>query len=473
MTLRVTPSLIVAQTFRAAQLHGSRVALYNAQMTSGLKLTKPSDDPAATRSLLGVRSALNRMETELGNITATRQRLQVANTALLESKEIMVKVKDLMLQARQTTEDTDRQALAEELTSLRHRLIGLANTRHNGEYLFGGAANNAAPFEVADGGRVTYVGADARGSTEIRATTRMDVLYSGAEIFQPRERQATTFRGLTGAAPGAGVDSAAGYGELQVIHTSTTYAGGSGITAGTGSAAGDTIIGPAGAHTLTIDDVAGTVALNGGNPVPYTAADTNLRVLGPDNEVVYVNTTAITAGFVGTVSITSNGALSIDGGATQLPIDFSANQQVVNGGTGAVTHVDSSGIRSTGSEYVDYVGTADVFELLDRFGANLVDHARAGTADWHSELSRHMEDLERLQGHVLDIIGEQATSLENLDSLQTRIGDLQVEQELMKSELQDADMAAAVLKWKNEQTMLEYTLAGTVRLFDTTLVDFL
>lgn len=478
MVSRVTPGQLVSQTIRSAQLHGSRLSLFQMQTTTGLKLNKPSDDPAGTKAIIGVRASMSRMETELSNINATRQRLGVANTQLLESQQLLVKVKDIILQARQSVEPTERQALADELAGLRERLVGLANTRHNGEYLFAGAASNVTPFTVDDTGRVTYEGAQVRGSTDIRATTRIDVLYSGSEIFQSGARRASEFLGLTGAAPGAGTDSVTGYGELQVIHTSTTYAAGSGVSAGSGSVAGDTILGPAGAHNLTIVDTsgtgaAGTISLNGGPAIAFTSADTNLQVTGPDGEIVYVDTTAITAGFSGSVAITANGALSTDGGATQLAIDFSGNQQVIDGATGGVTHVDSTNIRRAGTESVDYAGTADIFEMLARLEADLTDEANVGNADWQHAMSRHIEDVERAQEHLLNAVGEQAVSLENLDALETRIGDLQVEQEQMASDIEGADMANAVLRLQQEQTMLQYTLAASARMFDISILDFI
>src|SRR5439155_11953260 len=100
-------------------------------------------------------------------------------------------------------------------------------------------------------------------------------------------------------------------------HTSTTYQAGSGVQTGSGSAAGDTVIGPAGAHQLTIVDTsgtgaAGTVSLDGGPAVAFTNADTNLKVSGPNGQVVFVDTTAITANFNGTVNITANGTVSVD-----------------------------------------------------------------------------------------------------------------------------------------------------------------
>lgn len=478
MVSRVTPGQLVSQTIRSAQLHAARLSVYQNQTTTGLKLNKPSDDPAGTKAIIGAHAAIARMDTERSNITTTRQRLGTANSQLLEAQQILVKVNDLVLQARQSVEPTEREILAKEVAGLRGRLVDLANTRYGGEYLFAGAASNVQPFQVAADGTVAYAGADVRGATQIRPTTRIDVLYSGSEVFLSGDRRPSSFLGPTGAAPGLGTDSATGYGELRVIHTLTTYAGGSGVAAGSGSAAGDTVIGPSGAHNLTIVDTsgtgaAGTVSLNGGPPVAFTNADSNLQVTGPDGEIVFVDTTSITAGFSGSVALTASGALSTDNGATQVAIDFSANQQVLSGATGKVTNVDSSNIRRAGTETVDYTGTADVFALLDRLHSDLTNEAGVGNADWHRSMSRHLQDIESTQDRWLNVIGQQAVSLENLDALQSRISDLQFEQEKLASDIAGADMANAVLRLQQEQTMLQYTLAASARMFDISIVDYL
>src|SRR5687768_9568039 len=217
MVFRVTPGQLVSQSIRSAQLHAARLSVYQNQTTTGLKLNKPSDDPAGTKALIGVHAAIERMDTELSNITATRQRLGIANTQMLDAQQILVNVNDIILQARQSVEPTERQTLADEISGLRERLIDLANTRYNGEYLFAGAASNVQPFHVAEDGAVTYAGSEVRGATQVRPTTRIDVLYSGAEVFLSDDRETSSFLGLTGAGPGTGTDSATGYGELRVI----------------------------------------------------------------------------------------------------------------------------------------------------------------------------------------------------------------------------------------------------------------
>lgn len=478
MVFRVTPNVFVSQTIRAAQLHGTRLSTLQSQASSGLRLLRPSDDPVGTRAILGVRSALGRMEVELTNITAARQRLGVANAELLDAGQILTRIKEISIAGRQSVEPSERDAFARELDGLKNRLLTIANARHNGEYLFGGADSREPPFQIDDAGHVTYGGSTVRGSTDVGRTFSVDVLYSGADVFQPRSRGTTIYVGTTGAAAAAGTDSGVGVDELVVLHTATSYAAGSGVAAGSGSASGDTILGPAGVHTLTLNDASGTgafgtVSLNGGPPVNFTNADDNLAVIGPEGEIVYVDTTAITAGFSGTVDITADGALSTDGGATQVAINFSSSQTVADSVTGAVTHVDSSAIRRAGSESLDYPGTSDVFTLIDQLHDDLLNEDLVGTSTWHAAMDRRMGDIERLQNHILDVVGEQSVGLQNLDALEARTKDLQLEQRKIAGDIEGADLADVILRLQQEQTMLQYTLASSAQLFSQSLVDYL
>lgn len=479
MALRVTPNVFLAQAIRAAQQHGTRLADLQAQASSGLKLTRPSDDPAGTGTLLAVRSTLGRMDTELENVAAARARLNQSFTLLQDAQHVLSRARVIALQGQQSVESAELQPLAQEVDSLLGRLLAIANTGNNGEYLFGGDASATQPFVQNSGdGRITYVGSSNRAATDVAATLSIDALYTGSDVFQPRERGPSLYLGQTGAAPGPGVDSGTGRAELLVTHVATSYAPGSGVAPGASSAAGDTIIGLAGAHLLTIVDTSGTgafgtVSLDGGFAVAFTSADSDLAVAGPDGDVVSIDTTAITAGFSGDVSITADGALSTDGGLSQVAIDFSTNQVVVNSQTGAVTNVDGSGIRRTGAEPIEYAGTADAFQALSDLYDNLLNTRQLGEDARHEAIARSIADLHRLHEHLLDVVGEQSVSLETLDTLEARVQDLRLEQQRVASNVESADLADVILRLQQEQSLLSFTLAGTARLFEQSLVDFL
>lgn len=424
-------------------------------------------------------AAVQRYETQISAIGEARYRLNSAQTHILEAQDILSQAEQIGLQARQATESVELEALAGEIDGLLERLVAIANADYAGESLFGGTATGTSAWTLDESGLpATYAGSDVSGQIVLGGQTAIDVFYSGADVFGDIARGETVILGDTGAAPAGGSDSARGSDHLIVRHTATTYAGGSGIQPGTSSADGDTIIGALGTHQLEVTDTAGDgsagfVSLNGGPEIPFTSGDTNLEVPGPHGEVVYVDTTAIAAGFSGTVDLTADGTLSIDGGATEVPIDFSASQTVSDGDDGTFVRLDTSGVTRTGVDVVEYPGTTNVFETLTQLRDTILNADDLSSAQRDEQFGLRLADLERQGDHLLDVIGQQSISLQQLDRMELRTEDLMIEAETVRIETETTDFASTILKFQEEQTMLQYTLSSLARVFDVSVLDFI
>jgi flagellar hook-associated protein 3 len=485
MDLRVTPQILVSRSIANARRHFDRLANLQEQAATGVRLLRPSDGPLQTVQVLSNKAQSLRLDTYLANVRDARTTLDLGVSALREASNIFTSAREIAIEASHATNNAESfEALAQQVDALITRLLGIANTQHAGRYLFAGTASQTSPFAIAaaDGqGRplsVTYAGSEQSAEELVGPSQTLATLYAGGQIFQQRERATTVFMGDTGAAPGTGTDSATGQGTLIVRHTATTYAVGSGVQPGTSSSTGDTIIGPAGAHRLTIIDTSGTgasgtVSLNGGPPVAFTSADTNLLVGGPAGEVVYVDTTSITPGFNGDVAITADGTLSVDGGATEVAIDFSGNQVVTNSQTGSVTNVDSTSIRRVGSEHLDYTGSYDAFEILIALRDDLRNTRGLTDRELAESISRRLGELDRVRTAVLDVVGEQSASLQTLDALERRIEDVQLETRKLTAELEAADLSEIVLSLQSQENLLQLTFAAASRVLDQSLLDFL
>ncbi|MCA9263965.1 MAG: hypothetical protein KDA60_08970, partial [Planctomycetales bacterium] len=330
MNLRVTSQNITAQAIKYSQSHGSTISRLQQQIATGRRINRPSDDPSITRALLSDKLAVSRVDVQVGNIEAARNRLNVSVSQLLSANELLVRAKDIALESPQ---EFDRALLADQVDVMLNELVNIANTQVDGEYLFSGTAIETQPFQLvrsADGSHVQYRGAQDRSQIVVGFELAVDVLFAGDEVFASTSRRPTEFLGQTGAQAGKGTDTASGRGQLVVRHGATSYDAGSGVVPSASSPTNDTIVGAAGAHKLTVNDLSGNgtsgvVTLNDGIAVPFSSADTDLEVVGPKGERVFIDMSAITAGFNGTVAITSTGTLSVDGGATEFPIDGSDN----------------------------------------------------------------------------------------------------------------------------------------------------
>lgn len=486
MDLRITNQTMVERALENMRTHTDRLGILQEQASSGNRLLSPSDDPVATVAVMMNTAQDLRLDTYLSNIQAARSDLNISNSALVEAGNILSQAQSIAVEASNSANDTTSfEALAQQVDGLLGRLLDQANTKNGDQYLFGGTASEKAPFSIASTdsqGRpqsIVYQGSQGRGVADVGQQQTAATLYPGSQIFQARSRGLTVFTTNTGAAAGTGTDSATGQGSLLVRHTSTTFAPGSGVQAGTSSTNGDTILGPAGANNLTIVDTSGngtsgTISLNGGPPVAFTNTDTDLKVTGLKGEVVYLNTTAITPNFNGNVALTANGTLSVDGGASSIAIDFtSANQVVTNSQTGAITNVDSRNIRLAGTATLNYSGTYDAFQALMALRDDLRNTRGLTTTQQIQSITGRIAELQRVRTGVLQGVGEQSTTLQNLDALESRTQSVQLTTRELTGNLQGADITQVVTGIAQEQNLLQLTLATTGRIFSQSLLDFL
>ena len=485
MNLRVPNSTFFTQAIANSQARTADIAKLQLQLSSGIRLQKPSDSPADMRDVLLEKAREGRMESTLANINDTRSRLNVSNTSLLDINDALVSARTLALQANQPLDDASRDTLAQQIDSLLNRVFTLANSSDRGDYIFAGTQTKTKPFAFdgnlkdAAAGSIQYAGGNTRAQALIGPDVTVDTFYSGAEIFLGRQRGATTFvNGQTGAQPGDSVDSGVGIANLQVRVGTVTFSAGSGVA--TGTDIGDsTIIGPAGVHQLNIQDTsgtgaAGTISLNGGEAIDFTSSDTNLEITGPHGEKIFLDMSAITAGFSGTVDITAGGTLSTDNGATNVAIDFSANQQVISSTTGEVTYVDTSQVRKAGDESVEYAGTAGMFDALINLRDDLRNTRGLDDGALSDAFARRLDDLDRVRDDIMRAVGEQSVALENLDALQIRTEDLQLEVRSVISDLESADISEVVLRLQQQENLLQFTYATTASILgNTNLLNFL
>jgi flagellin-like hook-associated protein FlgL len=277
---------------------------------------------------------------------------------------------------------------------------------------------------------------------------------------------------------GTGTNSAVGTKTLTVTHTLTTYAGGSGIQTGTSSAASDTVLGQTGTHSLMINDTSGTggsgtISLNGGPAVSYTNGLSDLAVTGPDGEVVYVNTTAITPGFNGSVDVTGTGSLSVDGGLTSTPITYDTSQQIIDSRDGSVVNIDTTGVSKAGSDRLEFPGTSDVFNVLRELRDDLLNSRGLSPSEQNEALNRRLSDVERIQDHLLNIVGVQSVTLEQIDRLASRTEDLKLAEKVNYSDNISADVAQAALRLQELNNLQQYTMAAVGQLLTPNLLNYI
>lgn len=468
--VRVTMSQVLGQTQLALVQRGAQAAKLQEDLSSGVRIRRPSDDPWGQALVLQQRRQSQQMETRLQVLADARARLQQGSQVVQSAQDLFVRAKSIALAGVQSTEPSERRALAAQVDRLLETLSGLARTEHDGRPLFVGLGGDVA------GAGASYDSSAADRGVRLGDGSWLTYGDSAQGVFQPAERGPVLVTGNTGTAAGAGTSTARGVQELQVRHTATLIAPGSGVQTGLSSAARDTILGPAGAHSLVVIDTSGTgawgtVALNGGPAVAFTSADADLAVTGPRGELVHLDFTTVAPGFSGTIALSGEGTLSLDGGQTTTALDFSTAQGVVDA-RGEIAYLDTTSTRQTGDELVEFTATLDAFAVLARLRDELRDES-LDSSTRAAQLSRRLGDLDSISDHLLSVLGEQSATLEQIDRLTARAEDVQLQSQQVLAETENTDYAAAVLALQEQQTWMQFSLATITRLFDVSVLNYL
>lgn len=122
----------------------------NMQASSQKRINKPSDDPVGTARVLNYRSSLSAIDQYRSNVDTAKGWLGLADETMSQTSTILTKLKSLAEQgATGTMTGSDRQATAYEVRQLFSQLVNLANTRYEGNSIFGGHKFEDSAYEEA------------------------------------------------------------------------------------------------------------------------------------------------------------------------------------------------------------------------------------------------------------------------------------------------------------------------------------
>jgi flagellar hook-associated protein 3 len=464
-------------TFFALGNQMSRIARLHEQVSSGMRVIRSSDAPGDAYRIMNLQTEDTALQTYIGNLdTVSFNMGHIAETMQRITDDIS-RTRELLTQAASGTyRDSSRKSAGNELDLILENILSLINSKSMGSYLFGGAQLTEAPYVATrSDGRITdviYQGSHARVPVPVAPGVNFPGTVVGDDVFRSDQvGQATVPGGLTGAAPGQGTPSVRGDVWLTIAHTATNYTdpGGTGIVASPQSPLGDTIIGT---HTLTVETGAvNTIRLDNGEKIAFNA-ETNLMVTNEFGDVAFVDVSGW-SGAAGTLTLDSDGTMSIDGGATATAIDFTGNQ-AVSDAEGHVVYIDSGSILRTGVEPIRVSGSYDLFGTLIATRDLLLNEG--GLFSEQKQVELLGKALDSVQ-EVLEGITQEMTSIgariQAMDSLGASLDDLKYSAETGKALLQDADIVQVATDLANQQTYYQMTLQSSARLLSLSLLDFI
>ena len=154
--MRITNQISNNTLVNTLARHQSQLDETQNQLGTGLKISRPSDDPSATTNNMYFRSRVNELDQFMKNATEGKARLQQVDGQLERVTEILQRVRVLTVQASNGIYQGDKGfelevAIGKEINELLKATIDIANTRDvTGRYLFGGHTIDRPPFEAME-----------------------------------------------------------------------------------------------------------------------------------------------------------------------------------------------------------------------------------------------------------------------------------------------------------------------------------
>ena len=168
---RVTTSQLWTSSTANVQASKARLSQLSNQSSTGLLVTKPSDDPAASSAILKVLSQQSANTQYATNINDGLGWLSTADSTMTSSENLVRQAKDLTIQAANsgTSSAASREAIAAQLEGVRDDLLNAANTKYNGRSIFAGTSDAATAFDATSTPPYAYSG--TRTTTAADGTT--------------------------------------------------------------------------------------------------------------------------------------------------------------------------------------------------------------------------------------------------------------------------------------------------------------
>ncbi|WP_264356125.1 flagellar hook-associated protein FlgL [Pseudarthrobacter sp. MM222] len=180
---------------RTLQTQQAKLAQLQDKATSLDKITRPSDDPAATAQALETRALLAANAQYGRNIDDGGSWLTAADSALEQATNVIQKIRDLtVLAGNGSLPQSGKDAIASEMEALNKDLVSIANSKHLGRNIFAGSSDADQAFtpgtprdpsNPADAGQPpTFNGAGVSPvERRVSATQTVRVDADGGAIF--------------------------------------------------------------------------------------------------------------------------------------------------------------------------------------------------------------------------------------------------------------------------------------------------
>jgi flagellar hook-associated protein 3 FlgL len=149
--MRISLGMMADDSLRNIEANQNRMEALQNQITSGSRITKPSDDPIGAARALSLQESLDQASQYGRNIDQASSWLNSTDSVLGSVGDSLQRARELAVQAaNDTLASSDRSAIQAEITQLQQHVLNLANSKYGSYYMFSGTRTDQPGYTLPD-----------------------------------------------------------------------------------------------------------------------------------------------------------------------------------------------------------------------------------------------------------------------------------------------------------------------------------
>jgi flagellar hook-associated protein 3 FlgL len=177
----------------------NQITQTNEQISSGYRVNVASDDPTDIATILGYQNQANQITQVQTNLGLANTQATAADTALAAANTLLNELTSLAAQgASSTSTAATNAALGQQVQGIAQQLVNLANTRVQGQYIFGGDDPSTQPYafnwSVSGGATQTNTATNTDTIQDINGQTTVPRM-TAQQIFDAQNANGTLAAG--------------------------------------------------------------------------------------------------------------------------------------------------------------------------------------------------------------------------------------------------------------------------------------
>ncbi len=156
--MRITQRMMTDRAIQYMDENLQRLYKLQEKVASGKEFQRPSDNPSGVASALNLRSVLRMNNAYLDSAANAESWMSATDFALIQTTQLASRALNLTRQGiSDTMGDEQRMTLAAEVNMILQQVLSVANTNHQGNYIFAGFKTVNPPFALTDSNSDGYL----------------------------------------------------------------------------------------------------------------------------------------------------------------------------------------------------------------------------------------------------------------------------------------------------------------------------